>query len=287
MRLSHLSSVLGEPAYITPEAHRGLQSLFASAVTNGNLWRVRADGGMDGPTEDPEEEPVNPCPNVVVIDVCGPLVRMASAMEENCSNVCSLKKVQSKIRAAMYDPAVTTVVFKFDSPGGQVSGTPETAALIRKCGETKQTIGIVQGQACSGAQWLLSACSVCIAEPSAIVGSIGAYIAWLDDSSYLAKNGYSWEVFRAGEHKAAGLGQPLTDAQRAQYQAIVDQAWEAFKVGVVEGRGQIEEKYMQGQAFTASDALDVGLLDFITDDVEELISGICTDPMYLSNMVEL
>lgn len=303
MKFEQLSRALSEPALITPEAHRGLQKLFASFMEGGGILKTpssedlakweklaraeetprRVNQEDDEEMGEDEESEILPGP-VRYISVRGVLMRNPGFLQEMCMGACSLARIQRQVTEAAMDPTCQIIVLNFDTPGGSVAGTLEAATAIGKAAAMKPVISVIQGQCCSGGYFLASQSTVIISEPTGLTGSIGVYIAWLDDSSYLQKEGFSWEVFRAGEHKAAGLGRKLTKPERAQIQTLVDQAYVQFTEAVQTGRGQISPEVMQGQVFTAADALENGLIDAIEYDVPGFISGIMSDPNYLKTV---
>ena len=301
MKFEQLSRALTEPALITPEAHRGLQKLFSGFVAGGGIlktpssedlakWeklskaeetprRVNMEDDDDLDEDDVAEFITGP---VRHISVRGVLMRNPGFLQEMCMGACSLARIQRQVTEAAMDPTCQMIIMNFDTPGGSVAGTLEAATAIARAVTMKPVIAVVQGQCCSGGYFLASQCTVIISEPTGLTGSIGVYIAWLDDSSYLAKEGFTWEVFRAGEHKAAGLGRKLTKPERGQIQTLVDQAYAQFTEAVIAGRGPIATEVMQGQVFTAADALENGLIDAIEYDVPGFISNLMSDPNYLS-----
>jgi signal peptide peptidase SppA len=303
MKFEQLSRALSEPALITPEAHRGLQKLFAGFVSGGGVMKTpsaeelsewkRLAKAEENPrrvsTEDDDEENDTsdgdyiPGP-VRFIPVRGVLMRNPGIMQELCMGACSLARIQRQVTECANDPTCQVIVLNFDTPGGSVAGTLEAARAIQRASTVKPVVSVIQGQCCSGGYFLASQSTLIISEPTGLTGSIGVYIAYLDDSSALSKAGFAWEVFRAGEHKAAGLGRALTKVERAQIQTLVDQAYVQFTDAVTQGRGPIDPAVMQGQVFTAADALENGLIDAIEDDVPGFLSGLVSDPNYLAKV---
>ena len=302
MKFEQLSRALSEPALITPEAHRGLQKLFAGFVSGGGVmktpsadelaeWKrlAKAESNParfsmeDDDAENDCEDEYIPGP-VRFISVRGVLMRNPGILQELCMGACSLARIQRQVTEYANDPTCQMIVLNFDTPGGSVGGTLEAAHAIARAAMVKPVVSIIQGQCCSAGYFLASQSTMIISDPSSLTGSIGVYIAYLDDSSAMSKAGFAWEVFRAGEHKAAGLGRPLTKIERAQIQTLVDQAYVQFTDAVISGRGPIDSAVMQGQVFTAADALENGLIDAIEDDVPGFLSGLVSDPNYLAKV---
>lgn len=292
MKFSRITAALGGPAYITPQAHRELQDLFAGYVRNGGFvtppkiedWRKAYEG--DDEEEGDDNEPEVELGPVREVHISGVLMRKPSFFQQLCVGAYSLANGQATMDALAADPECQMILLRIDSPGGSVAGTLEMGAAIRRATETKPVIAIVEGQACSGGYWLASQCDAIVSSPTAILGSIGAYIAWLDDAGWLKKNGYSWEVFRAGEHKAAGLGRDLTKAERKHYQDLVDHAYLEFTAAVKSTRPEVSDETMQGQVFTAEEAMKRGLIDAIEENMPALLTRVRMDPDYLMRTLE-
>jgi ClpP class serine protease len=79
-------------------------------------------------------------------------------------------------------------------------------------------------------------------------------------------------IFRSGEHKAMGFpGTSLTEKERDMIQARVNEIGDTFRAMVRSGRArEIADEVMQGQAFTAPEALKNGLVDSIADFAKAL-----------------
>lgn len=158
-------------------------------------------------------------------------------------------------------PEGSTVVLWFRSPGGVISGIPETAAQLRALGKTRRLLAFTDDTCCSAAYWLAAQCSEIHATPTADLGSIGVYIALYDYTEYMSNMGVSLELFKAGSMKAMGLeGNPLSDDEAALLQAQVDESYKAFTADVTRNRA-IDDSVMQGQAFRGKGAAAANLLD--------------------------
>ena len=104
------------------------------------------------------------------------------------------------------------------------------------------------------------------AETSA-VGSIGVIMSVTDLSGLYEKLGISVDNITSADAKDAGGGdRPLTEEERAWYQAQVDQINDVFIATVAEGRSMTEDEVRAlatGLTFTGIDAVGNGLADEI------------------------
>ena len=195
---------------------------------------------------------------ITVLMPWGILGRAWSAVERYWLDPVDVDQIVEEIAET---PEGSTVVLWFRSPGGVISGVPETAAQLRQLGKTRRLIAFTDDLCCSAAYWLAAQCSEIHATPTADLGSIGVYIALYDYTEYLAKLGVSLELFKAGSMKAMGLeGNPLSEEESALLQSQVDESYRAFTGDVTRNRA-IAEATMQGQSLRGKNALDANLVD--------------------------
>jgi protease-4 len=93
------------------------------------------------------------------------------------------------------------------------------------------------------------------------------YLPVADHSEQYAKEGIKVDVIKNkdGKHKGVGVeGTALTSEQKAQMQEEVEEIYKEFK-GAVLNKRSVKEQAMQGQAFMAKSAVDMGLVDAVGD----------------------
>lgn len=213
--------------------------------------------------------------NVAVVRVHGVIDKKISAMDLDCYGGCDLADVDDALSMAENDPDVDTVVLDMHSPGGSVTGTPETAARIASMRKSMEIHSYCSTLCCSAAMWIASQADHVAVARSAIMGSIGVYIALLDETKALEMEGLKVELIKAGRLKAMGASfKELTDEERELLQASVDRTWVEFKKGVTAVR-KVDEETMQGQWFDGAEAKKRGLADQVTaDSLDEYVSGL-------------
>jgi ClpP class serine protease len=125
----------------------------------------------------------------------------------------------------------------------------------------------------SAAMWLSAGCGAIYASQTAKVGSIGVYMAFLDQSRAMEMQGLKVELIKAGRLKGMGMpGTELTDEMRDMLQEEVDKVYGWF-TSHVQAHRYVGFDSMQGQAFFGEDAVGRGLVDRIgsrADAVREL-----------------
>lgn len=260
-----LCALLGEPWLIAPAWHKHLTTIVSAHAFGGaaELKQHAYAEGFDARESGPVVEVTG---GIATIPVEGVLGRKFSGVL-NSSGVTSTDVLEKEIRKAGNDPAVSAIVIAFDSPGGHTAGIEEACDAINEARKNKPVLAYADGLTDSAAYWLASQCDEIFATKSADVGCIGAYIAFLDQSRAAEMAGLRVELFKSGKYKAMGEpGTTLSDEQRELLQARVDTIANKFKTAVVAGRKRdISEDVMQGQSFSATDALAAGLIDSVAD----------------------
>jgi signal peptide peptidase SppA len=174
---------------------------------------------------------------------------------------------------AANDPAVKRIVLAVDSPGGEVTGLPETAAVLHQVAKVKPVSAIVEGVAASAAYWLTSQAHDITVAPSAEVGSVGVRMMHVDVSKMLDDQGYKVTELYSGNFKTEWSPfKPLSDAAMADMQTRLDSVHNDFIKAVAEGRNvapnrptgkAANSRYGEGRMFSAQQAMGMGLADKI------------------------
>lgn len=245
--------------------HAPTRASFESAL----LARMESDTMPAMVPKEPSNRVTNICEqvgNVFVIRIDGAIDKRIAAMEMECYGGVDLCDVDAALSLALHSTA-DKIVLDIASPGGSVVGVHETYSRILALAEYKEVHGYVNTQACSAGYYLASACDHIAAAPSAIVGSIGVYLAMIDQSRRLDAAGVKVNVMQGGKWKTVGADhKPLADDERAMLQAKVDTLYANFKAAVNERRPQVEDSTMQGQWFDASEGFTLGLVDELTGE---------------------
>jgi signal peptide peptidase SppA len=175
------------------------------------------------------------------------------------------------------DDRISTVVLVFDSPGGSVIGLEETASAIRELATEKRLVAYTDVQMCSAAYYLAAACDEIYAASSSCIGSIGTYIALLDDSRAWEMEGLELKLFRVGNLKAIGHpGKKMTPDEEKFLQDTAEAAGGEFRSWVTRRRPDVEESNMQGQWFFAKSA-PKGLVDGLYNNLAALLAALMAD----------
>jgi protease-4 len=280
MKFAHLlTAFYFQPWAIRPDAHMLLGRKLHDYLQarNGKMTRadLLGDEDEDQDNGDGDDTGARPAPEsamgVMLIRVHGIIGRHLGWLEMMCGGY-DLDWLNADLDALEADTSIHTVIFDFNTPGGQTSGVAEAAARIAALGVN--TIAYTDGECCSAGYYLASACDEILASPSATVGCIGVYIAGVDSSRAWEQEGLKLKLFRDGKFKALGMdGKEWTADEDAFLQARTDKVSAQFKGFVLAQRPFVSADTMQGQWFDGDDAEDNGLVDDLSPDLQSVITA--------------
>lgn len=212
-------------------------------------------------------------PDVAVIPWRGVMAKGAGFLQEACMGMVSHDRLTHAIHQALGDKEITSIIYDISSPGGSVVGTPELAALVKRSSEMKQTSAFVDHMMTSAAVYAGIQAAEIYITPSAKIGSVGTILGILDDSVRMQMEGLKLELFTAGKYKGAGSsGRALSDADRAYFQSIVDEANAGFVAAVKSARPDVEKEVLtDAKVYTGTQAAKLGLVDGVVSGWEEFV----------------
>jgi ClpP class serine protease len=278
---------------IDPAAHRALQEAFLHHLAGKGHHEAamrpnRGSGGEEqgplplatlvsslGGTASSRNRYLATFGSTAIISAHGVLGKHLSGMEMACGG-CSMDTLQNAMDIVASSPDIKKVILDANSPGGQVIGTQETAGMFRALAqEGKKTYAVTDSQMGSAMYWIASqAANGLYATPSAVVGSVGTYMAFTDTSEEMAKLGRKIEVIKSEGSDFKGMGAPgssLSDEQRGFLQDRANLTNKAFKTDVTAQRPKIKEENLRGQFYSGPDAKQKGYIDSTIGSVTSLV----------------
>jgi capsid assembly protease len=206
-----------------------------------------------------------------IIPIRGVMVHGLKMAEKVDSVVCA-EDIEKDIKFAMESSDVKRVVFDIDSPGGMYNGTPELGDVISKYKGVKPMAAFTNGLMASAAYWTGITSGSVYMSRSASVGSIGVVMMWPDVSKAMEGKGVKIKVFSSGEFKGMTPEVELTGSQESYLQSRVMSLANEFYSHVKEARAGVNESAFDGRTFQAEEAMELGLIDGLARNVEEVIS---------------
>lgn len=176
---------------------------------------------------------------VAVIPVYGEIYRHATYINDMMAyywGMTSIDLVSDALRAAVADPKAVSILLTFDSPGGDVAGVGELAAMIRAAGDVKPVAAYCEYLCCSAAYWLASAAGEITAAPTAIIGSVGVRAELIDDTDYWEQAGVHFTDVVA-DQSPDKVPDHTTDEGLALYQQLMTATCRVFIADVAANRG--------------------------------------------------
>lgn len=206
---------------------------------------------------------------VARIPVDGTIMRRASLFTEMSGGV-SAEALMRDFHSVYADPSVRSILFSFDSPGGEAHGIHELAAAIRAkrdLGE-KRIEAYCDGLCASAAYWLASATERITADPTAALGSIGI-VTQIRNPEAAGKQLYL-EFWNSKSPKKRP--DPTTESGRKTIQGYVDDMGDEFIAAVADNRGvsveTVARDFGQGFVMTGRRAVEAGLADALGSEEE-------------------
>jgi len=176
------------------------------------------------------------------------------------------EKLSRQIEKVRGDSTVKAVVFRVNSPGGEVVAADMIRREIELLRKDKPVIASYGGYAASGGYLISAGCDRIFTDNATLTGSIGVFGLVPSIGKAVEKNLHV-KLVQIGTNEHSGMSQgivPLTPEEEAWYQAEIEGIYENF-VGVVsEGRGMTTEavdEIAQGRVWSGSNALEIGLCD--------------------------
>jgi protease IV len=185
------------------------------------------------------------------------------------------------------DGKLKAIIVRINSPGGTITGSDYMLHYLRQLAkELRIPIVVSMGGIAASGGYYVSMCvgdtpDTIFAEPTTWTGSIGVVIPHYNVADLMQKWGVQEDAIVSHRLKTMGsLARKMTDEERNIFQELVDQGFTEFKDAIKSGRPKFRDdpaaldKLATGQIFTASQALESGLIDkigFVEDAIDRVI----------------
>ncbi|MEE9367878.1 MAG: signal peptide peptidase SppA [Pontiella sp.] len=199
----------------------------------------------------------------------------------------------SQIRAATIDEEVKAIILEVDSPGGAVTPSDEIYAALeqfKQDDEDRLIMVFIRDLGASGAYYAAMAGDYIMAEPTAIVGSVGVIMQTLNMKELGVKLGLSSVTIASGENK--DMLNPFEDVDPqhiAMLQELVDSMQDRFASIVETSRGLESRELLDGRVFNVKQAMKYGLIDGVgywQNAVDELKFQMNVEELYIVRYYE-
>lgn len=175
------------------------------------------------------------------------------------------ERMREAFRTALKDENVKAVVIRIDSPGGSALASEVMWQAARRVAEKKPVVISIGSMAASGGYYLASAGDYIVADPMAIVGSIGVVGGKFVMKDLFDKVGLTTETFSRGRNADLfSSSKSWDDRQRKLIRQSMQQVYDQFTQRIMTTRsGRIADidKVARGRIFLAPEALKLGMVD--------------------------
>lgn len=184
--------------------------------------------------------------------------------------------IAKKIRDAGEDKEVKAIVIDVNSPGGTVAAVQNIySEILRAKKNGKKVVALFRDVAASGGFYIAMAADKIVAEPGTITGSVGVIMQTSNVEGLFNKIGVKMVPITSGKYKDIGSAyRPMTDAEKALLQDMVDDTYTQFFAAVKAGRPDVKEsdllEYTDGRVFTGQRAYKLGFIDQLGGEEEAL-----------------
>lgn len=182
--------------------------------------------------------------------------------------------IAKKIRDAAADKNVKAIVLDINSPGGTVASVQNIYDELLKAKENdKKVVALFRDVAASGGFYIAMAADKIVAEPGTITGSVGVIMQTSNVEGLFDKIGVKVTPITSGKYKDMGSAyRPMTDAEKAILQDMVNDTYTQFFAAVKAGRPDVKPEtlteYTDGRVFTGQRAFNLGFIDQLGGEEE-------------------
>ncbi len=191
--------------------------------------------------------------NLYKISLVGPIIDSEQTLQE--------------IDKAIENNSIKGVLFVVNSPGGAVAPSIEISYAIKRLQAIKPIVTYSNGVLASGSYYASIWSDKIIANPGAIIGSIGVIMQGADISKLLDNIGIKPQTVKIGKYKEAGtFVRAWNKDEIKEINKVIKSTYNTFVEDVANARGLDAKKsynFANAHIFTAKEAKRVGLIDSV------------------------
>ena len=202
--------------------------------------------------------------------------------------IMNIDKTMKDINDAKKNDKIKGVLLIVNSPGGAVAPSVELAYAIKELTLLKPVVAYASGTMASGSYYASIWANKIIANPGAMVGSIGVIFQSANVEELMETIGVKTQTIKAGKYKEAGTPtREWANYEKEELEKVIKDTYDMFISDVSNARKlKIEDhtKFADAHIFTSIQAKKVGLIDevatlsYAKNEIEKL-SGV-ENPMW-------
>lgn len=263
-----LNAIRSQPWAITPEYLDAIEAIALRGFDDPAIAKVKADE-HEARMAEAVAEMGSPMPGVrsaayrdgvASLPLFGPIFPRANVMTE-MSGATSLASMASDFRKLEADNAVNKILLVSDSPGGLITDVRAFAQLVKN--SKKPVTVFASGLCCSAAYHICSQADEVIADPFALVGSLGVLMSGAVQETPDSDGNRTVHVTSSNApDKRVDLS---TEEGQGKVRAMIDGIEEVFIKDVAAGRGvsvaTVKQDFGRGGTMSARQAKEAGMID--------------------------
>ena len=238
-----LMTATGVTHFESPEQRKRISFNF------GQLFALIASGDSDTPP---------PGAYIALVPIQGMIGSFQGSQAQDERLIEALNK-------AARDPECTAVVVSMDSPGGSARLSDRLFLALKAVRARKPLVVHIDTMAASGGYYIAAAGTEIIAQPAALIGSIGVVGGKPNFAPLLDRIGIRAASASAGAHASMqSATRGFTPSETDRIVTLMQQTHARFVQRVVDGRGLAPEAvaaYADGRLMSAEDAKGAKLID--------------------------
>ena len=182
--------------------------------------------------------------------------------------ILNVSKVMDQINEAKKNNNIKGVLLEVNSPGGAVAPSVELAYAIKELKELKPVVAYASGVMASGSYYASIWADKIIANPGAMIGSIGVIFQGTNIEELMETIGVKTQTVKAGKYKEAGTPtRAWEDFEKQELEKVIKDTYDMFITDVANARKLKKENHTQfadAHIFTSNQAKEVGLVDDVS-----------------------
>ena len=263
-----LAAIRSQPWAILPEYLEAIEAIALRGLDDPAVIAVEADGHKQRMAEAVAEmgAPFPGARSAAIRDgvgslpLFGPVFPRANVMTD-MSGATSLAALASDFRKLEASPEVRSILLVSDSPGGVITDVRAFGSIV--AASTKPVVVFVSGLCCSAAYHICSQATEVIADPFALIGSIGVMMSGTVQEQPDSNGERTVHIVSSNApDKRVDLS---TEEGQAKVRAMIDGIEEVFLSDVARGRGvpvsTVKRDFGAGGTKSARQAKEAGMID--------------------------
>ncbi|MFH1314092.1 MAG: signal peptide peptidase SppA [Candidatus Eisenbacteria bacterium] len=204
-------------------------------------------------------------PRIGIVYGVGGILSGSNRRDMLMGDIMGSETISEAFKQLRDDKSIKAVVFRVDSPGGEMTASDQIRRAVELTAREKPVIVSMGGVAGSGGYHVSCDGTMILADHSTITGSIGVLALWFHTRGLYEKIGINKDIFLRGEHAdIMPSWRDVTDEDTELIQSIVDRFYDKFVADVAKGRGMgVDEVHAvaQGRIWSGKEAEEIGLVD--------------------------